>query len=412
MAKSIEKLSALTVKGIKVKGRYADGGGLYLQVGPTGNKAWLFRFSRDGKARQMGLGAVATVSLADARQSAHECRKLLQDGIDPIAHREAQRRAMKSEQESLKSFRWCADQYIADHGDGWRNAKHRQQWENTLATYAFPNIGDTPVNEITTDDIISIIKPIWKTKTETASRLRGRIECILGWARHKGYRDGMNPAAWRDNLEHELPGKARVQTINQHPAMHYSDVGQFMAALRQQEGASARALEFLILAAARSGEVIGARWDEIDTRNRLWTVPAGRMKMKVEHNVPLSDDALAVIERQYVIDGNPYLFPGQRKGRPLSNMAMLKLLERMGHGDITVHGFRSTFRDWCAEHTAFPRNIPELCLAHGPKDKVEAAYLRASLLPKRKELLNAWATFCATLPSDRHNVTPIRESAR
>jgi len=417
MARSTHRLSWRKVETVKKRGKLADGGGLYLQVGPQASKSWLFRFvsptephpeTGEPWERWMGLGALASLPLAEARDVAQECRSVLREGLDPIEHREAQRRTLKAARKNTKSFRYCAEQFITDQGDGWKNAKHRQQWENTLATYAYPEVGDLPVSEITTDHVARIIRPIWKAKTETASRLRGRIERVLGWAKHKGYREGENPAAWKDNLEHELPPRGKVQNITHHAALPYADIGEFMVALRTQEALSARALEFLILTAGRTGEVIGARWDEVDTDNRLWTIPARRMKAEVDHNVPLSDDALAVVKSLLVVDDNPHMFAGQRKGRPLSNMALLMLLKRMGHGDVTAHGFRSSFRDWAAEHTSFPRLVPELCLAHGPKDKVEAAYLRAEMLPKRRELLDAWAGYCALVPGDQDNVTPIR----
>ncbi len=407
MAKTVNKLDPLKIKTLNEKGRYADGDGLYLQVGPTGKKSWLLRYSLDHKARQMGLGALSKLSLKKAREKAEHYRSLLPD-IDPIQYRESERRKKKAKRESIKNFKWCAEQYIADHGEGWNNAKHRQQWQNTLATYAYPSIGDTPVSELDNSNIIGIIKPIWSTKTETASRLRARIERVLGWAKHKGYREGSNPAAWKENLEYELPKKSKVQTVKHHPALKFEEMGHFMAELNQQSSISASALKFLILTATRTGEVIGTRREEIDISKRLWIIPAERMKMRIEHNVPLSDDAFAVFNSLPVIDGSPYLFPGQRKGRPLSNMALLKLLERMGHGDVTGHGFRSSFRDWAAECTSFPRRIPELCLAHGPKDKVEAAYLRTKSLQKRKGLLDKWATYCAIIPAERDNVTPIR----
>lgn len=412
MAKSINKLDPLTVGALNDKGRYADGDGLYLQVGPTGKKSWLFRYSLDRSARQMGLGALGALSLKEAREQARECRKLLLDGIDPLEHRKVALRALKTERENNKTFKWCAEQYIADQGEGWKNAKHRQQWHNTLITYAFPQVGNIPVNEIETNHVIKILKPIWFTKTETASRLRGRIERVLGWAKHKNYREGSNPAVWKDNLQYELPPKSQIQNVKHHAALKYDEIGNFMKELRLQTSISSSALEFLILTAARTGEVIEAHRDEIDIKKRLWTIPAKRMKMKVEHNVPLSDAALAVITALPVIDGSPFLFPGQRKGRPLSNMALLKLLDRMGHNNITAHGFRSSFRDWAAENTAFPRNIPELCLAHGPKDKVEAAYLRTKLMPKRRDLLNAWATYCSILSNDRNNIVLINKRQR
>jgi integrase len=322
-----------------------------------------------------------------------------------MLHRESLIRSQKTERETTKTFKWCAERYIADQGEGWKNAKHRQQWQNTPVTYAYPVIGKFPVNEITKDNIVEIISPIWLTKTETASRVRGRLGRILEWAKYNQYRDGPNPAAWKENLEYQLPPKTQVQIVKHHPAMKFDDVGKFMIELRQQTSISAKALELLILTAARTSEVIEAKREEIDTSRSIWNIPAEHMKMRVSDNVPLCEDALILIKSLPIIDGNPYLFPGQRRNRPLSNMAILKLLKRMGHDNVTAHGFRSTFRDWAAEHTNFSRNIPELCLAHGPKDKVEAAYLRTKLLPKRKELLQAWANYCDVIPSDGNNIT-------
>ena len=392
-------------------GRFADGGGLYLQVATTKDgsltRSWLFRFTLHGKARQMGLGPAVAGSLAKAREDAQEASGQVRAGIDPIEHRKAERAKAQAEAEAAKTFKVCAREYLKAHGNSWRNDKHRRQWETTLETYAYPIIGNMDVAEIGRAEVTKVLKPIWQTKNVTASRLRGRIAKILGWARYMDYRTGDNPADWKDNLEHDLPKKSQVHIPEHFAALPYQDIGQFMADLRGVDAVSARCLEFLILTTSRTGEAIGATWDEIDHKRKLWSLPPERMKTKVAHNVPLSDDALAIIDAMPEVDGNPYIFPGHKEGKPLSNMALLQLLKRMNL-DVTAHGFRSTFRDWSAERTAFPRMVPELCLAHGPQDKTEAAYLRASLMDQRRQLLEQWATYCGTVAGEQGNVTPIR----
>lgn len=386
------KLTAVKVRALTAPGRYGDGRGLWLQVRDAQRRSWLFRFKLHGRERAMGLGAVEDVSLADAREQADVCRKLLRQGIDPIEHRIAERAAKVAVTRAI-TFREVANRYIEAHKAGWRNAKHVDQWRNTLATYAFPVFGDTPVAAVDTGAVVRVLEPIWSKKTETASRLRGRIENVLDYAVARGWRQE-NPARWRGHLQKLLPARSKVQRVEHHAALPWRQMGAFMATLREQDGVAARALEFAILTAARTGEVIGARWEELN--GDVWTVPGERMKAGREHRVPLSPAALAVltaIESARGLAGS-FVFPGGKKDKPLSSMALLMLLRRMGRGDLTVHGFRSTFREWAAEATAYPREVAELALAHVNKDKVEAAYQRGDLFEKRRRLMADWAEFC------------------
>jgi len=379
----------------------ADGGGLYLQVGEasgTGKavpKSWIFRFKRGGSERWMGLGSTGDVSLEEAREAAARCRRQLKDGIDPLAARKATREQLAAEAAQAVTFKECTERYIEAHKPAWKNAKHRAQWKNTLATYAEPVLGALPVSAIGTSGVLEVLEPIWATRPETASRVRGRIEAVLDWATARGYRQGENPARWRRHLAQLLPPRAKVRKVEHHPALPYAELPGFMAELRAQEGTAARALEFLILTVARTGEVIGTQWPEIDAKAKAWTVPGDRMKAGRSHRVPLSARALEVVEAMRKHEGE-FLFPGGKPKRPLSNMAMLALLKRMGRGDLTVHGFRSTFRDWAAERTNYPREVAEMALAHTISDKTEAAYLRGDLFEKRRRLMDEWARFCET----------------
>ncbi len=388
------RLSALKVKSLTKSGRYADGNGLYLQVSQSGTKAWLFRFMRAGSARQMGLGSAVVVSLAEARSRAIECRRLVSDGHDPIVQRDAERSA----QATGRTFGDVMTLYLASHEGGWRNAKHRQQWRNTLDTYALPVLGATSVAAITAGDVLRVLTPIWKDKTETASRLRGRIEAILSYAKALGWRQGENPAAWKDNLAQLLPAKARISKVEHHAALLWREVPIFMRDLRQRDGAAAQALRLLILTATRTSETLAARWCEFDLARSLWIIPADRMKGGREHRVPLSPDALAIIGRLGSVDTQPdaFVFPGAKEGKPLSNMALLMLLRRMERGDLTAHGFRSAFRDWASEATDHPNEAAEMALAHVVGDKVEAAYRRGDLFGKRIALMADWAIFCGS----------------
>lgn len=396
----LNRLTARAVQTLKASGRYADGGGLYLRVTADGRKSWAFRFMRAGRAREMGLGAVAGVSLADARQKAAEARRLLAEGKDPIEAR-AHRRARGA---LGITFRASAERYIEAHQDGWRNAKHAAQWRATLATHAFPSLGDMPVASVDLAAVVGVLEPLWRARTETASRVRGRIEAVLDWAAVRGLRAGDNPARWRGHLDKVLPARAKVQRVRHHPAMPYAEVPAFVAELREQAGIAALALLFVILTAARTGEVIGARWDEID--GAVWTIPGERMKSGRSHRVPLGPEAMAILDALRRPD-QTFVFPGGRRSKPLSNMALTAALKRTGRGDVTVHGFRSSFRDWAAEQTAFPREVAEAALAHALGDKVEAAYRRSDLFERRRRLMEAWAGFLAA-PHPAGAVVPLR----
>lgn len=406
------KLTALKVAREKRPGVYSDGGGLYLQVTARGSKSWIFRFwvaERDpatgeivrdpttkkasGRGREMGLGSCITVSLAEARERALECRKLRENGIDPIDAREAARRQAALERAKAIKFKDAAATYMAAHRVAWKNDKHAAQWVSTLQAYAYPMLGEVPLQSIDTALVMKVIEPIWAEKPETASRLRGRIESVLDWATVRGYREGENPARWRGHLDKLLPSRAKVRKTQHHSALAFAELPPFMTVLRQQEGVAARALEFTILTAARTSETIGARRSEFNVRDDFWTVPAERMKAGKEHRVPLSNRAHELIATQAAADDD-FVFPGGRPGQPLSNMAMLKLLERMGRDDLTVHGFRSTFRDWASERTNFSGDVVEMALAHAIESKTEAAYRRGDLFGKRRDLMDAWAAFC------------------
>lgn len=396
MAAGLNKLSALQVQKAKDPGYYGDGGGLWLQISKLGGKSWVFRFTYHGKAREMGLGALHTVSLAEAREKALQHRKMLLEDKDPIEERKIARLHSQFQSASTKTFSECANAYIAAHRSGWKNEKHGKQWAATLETYAFPVMGRLPVAAINTPLVLRALEPIWQSKTETASRLRGRIESVLDWATVRGFRQGENPARWKGHLDKLLPARNKVQKVKHLAALPYSEIGQFMTRLRQRDGMSARALEFAILTAARSGEVRGATWDEIDFENQVWKIPASRMKAGKEHRVPLSEQTIKLLENITRIADCNHVFPAPRQGQ-LSDMALTSVLKRMGHGDLTQHGFRSTFRDWAGETTAYPREVIEHALAHQLKDKSEAAYQRGDLLAKRSLLMTDWGKYCANL---------------
>jgi len=408
MARTIQKLKPLTVSKATKPGIHGDGAGLYLQVGPTGGKSWLFRYMLNGKAREMGLGAVHTISLTEARAKATECRKLLMAGHDPIEVRNSAISAKRQREATALTFKQCAEEYIKTHKAGWKNAKHISQWENTLRDYAYPTIGDLPVDAVDTDLILKCLSPIWSEKTETATRVRGRIESILDWATAKKHRKGDNPARWQGLLENLLAKPDKLANVKHHPALPYARASAFMVALRMREGMAARAVEFTILTAARSGEVRGATWAEIDLDAALWVIPAERMKMEKEHRVPLSKAAVALLKNLPRI--GQLVFPGAKKDAALSDMSLTAVLRRMNEGSeqikpnhwvdekgngITVHGFRSTFRDWAAEISAYLPEVAEMALAHAVGDKVEAAYRRGDLFLKRKEMMEDWAKYCS-----------------
>ncbi|MES3021700.1 MAG: integrase arm-type DNA-binding domain-containing protein [Pseudomonadota bacterium] len=399
MARTFNKLSVLKVNNLSKPGLYCDGGGLWLQVSSTGSKSWVFRFTIGGRRFHMGLGSLRDVSLAIARELAHDCGRRVRAGGNPLIERHEAAETQRRVQAKQVTFDACASAFIAAHRSTWRNPKHVQQWENTLATYVGPVFGTLPVDQVDTALVVKALAPIWITTTETATRLRGRIEAILDWATVSKFRSGENPARWRGNLEFLLANPNKVAPVINRPALAWTEAPAFMTQLRARDGVSARALEFLIYTAGRSVEVRGATWEEIDFKESLWTVPAERMKAGREHRVPLAGVAKKLLQK---MDGakpaadcsKTLIFPG-RRAVMLSDMSLTAVLRRMERPDITVHGFRSTFRDWCAEYASntFSREVCEHALAHKLPDKVEAAYRRGDLLDKRRKLMDAWAFY-------------------
>jgi len=376
-----------------------DGGNLWIY--PNGNaRAWSFRYMIQGKARQMGLGAYPDVTLAQARKAAEKYREVLKSGRDPIEHRDAEEAAKNATVEAVPTFTQAAAAFIRAHRRGWANSKHARQWVSTLKCYARPVLGSLPVDQIGTEDVLKVLTPIWTTKTETAKRVQGRVENILDFAAARKWRDQSNPARWRGHLDKLLPKPSRVAKVTHHPAMPYAELPAFMAELASMTSVSSLALRLLILTATRTGEVLGAQWSEIDLEAGIWAIPPERMKAKREHRVPLSAAALEVLRALPRIEGSPYLFPGARHGRPLSNMALLQLMRGIGYGvggdrgAYVPHGFRSSFRDWSGEVSSFPRDVCEMALAHVIESKVEAAYRRGDLFEKRRAMMEAWADWC------------------
>jgi len=391
MAKQLEKLSALFVRRHTEPGWYGDGGNLYLRISPTGSKSFFFRYKVAGAVRGVGLGATHTTSLSEARDKARTMRQQLLDHIDPASAR----RELKAASRHTISFEDACTKYIAHKRSEWKSEKHAEQWISTLKTYC-THINRRSVADLRTADVLACLEPIWTTKTETANRLRQRMERVLDWAKTGGYRDGDNPAAWSGVLENLLPSPSKIGTRENHASLPYSRAPEFMAALRTHKGISANALEFLILTATRSGEVRQATWDEID--GDTWTIPAARMKAGVEHTVPLSKQAMALLAQMPRLHGNDFIFASNQAGKCISDMSMTKLLRSMGWKDdngktIVAHGFRSTFRMWAAEQTDAPREVAEHALAHKLPDKVEAAYQRGSLMNKRVVMMQDWANF-------------------
>jgi integrase len=356
----------------------------------------------------MGLGSLHTLSLAEARERARLQRQVRLDGKDPLTVRRAVRNAAAIAAAKAITFRACAEAYIESHKAGWRNPKHVAQWRQSLTKHVFPTIGPLSVSTIDLVLTLKVIEPLWAMKPETASRVRGRIEAVLDWAKTRGYRDGENPARWRGHLENLLPRKSKVAPVAHFAALPYAEIGAFMGDLRKSNGVGAHALEFAILTATRTNEVLGARWNEIDTANRVWTIPGARMKAGREHRVPLSAAATAIIDKMADRRESDFVFPSARGNRPLSSETMKRALEAMKRTNITVHGFRSTFSDWCAERTAFPADVREMALAHAVGDKVEAAYRRGDLFEKRRQLAEAWAKYCSQPPTTGR-VVPIHE---
>ena len=385
MARKINRLNARAVATITAHGRHADGGGLYLSISPNGGRRWVFLYRWHGKPTEIGFGSARDVTLARARELATQARANLAEGINP---KDARKRAEGA------TFGECADRVIEAMRPAWRNGKHAAQWEMTLRDYA-ASLRPLPVHEIGTGDVLSVLKPLWNEKPETASRLRGRIERVLDAAKAHGLRSGENPARWRGHLDQLLPKRQRL-TRGHHAAMPYPEVAAFMTDLQSRQAIAALALEFAIFTAARSGEALGARWGEFDLEDAVWTVPAKRMKAGREHRVPLSQRALKIVKTLHEARDCDFVFPGQKSGRPLSVMALEMVLRRMKVENATVHGFRSAFRDWAAECTHFANEVCEAALAHVIENKAEAAYRRGDLFDKRRKLMDVWAAYCAT----------------
>jgi integrase len=406
MPKKAVELGALQVGRLTRPGRYSVGGvaGLHLWVKDSGMRSWVLRVVVGDSRRDIGLGGFPDVTLAGARDSARRARDQIVQGVDPIEQRRQAKAMLMAESAKAKSFAECTAAYIEAKGEEWRNPKHRQQWANTLKTYADPFIGRLMVRDITLAHVLEVLQPIWKTKTETAVRVRGRIETVLDWATVRSYRTGENPARWKGHLEQLLPKPSKVSKVVHHGAVPLDAMAAFFADLRDMPGNGARALELLILTAARSGEVRGATWSEFDLKGKSWTIPAERMKAGKEHRVPLSSQAVTLLTSLPRVKDVEVVFPGV-KGQPLSDMSLSAVMRRMKAAAVP-HGFRSTFRDWAAERTNFPRELAEMALAHAIENKVEAAYRRGDLLVKRLQMMQAWADFCET-PVAKGNVVPM-----
>ncbi len=404
MARQINKLKALVVRQIKESGWYADGLGLYLQVSPSLSKSWVYRYEVGGKERRHGLGSYPTFSLEDAREAAKVCRRLRKDGHDPIDYRKNERALRALEKAKGMTFSDCVDKYITSHKPSWKSAKHAQQWENTLKTYAKPVIGELPVQNIDVGLVLQVLEPIWQEKTETATRVRQRMESVLDWATARGYRSGENPARWKGHLDKLLPKRSKVQKIKHHEAMPYADVSDYYLRIREKETIAARALAFIVLTATRSSEAREASWSEIDMVEGVWVIPPERMKGGRTHRVPLTPECLSILEKVKPLNRDGMVFPGMKKGQAISSAALHKYFKGQ-HPNLTVHGFRSSFRDWCAEMTNYPRELAESALAHALRDKTEAAYQRGDLLERRRKLMEAWAVYCTQ--SKNGEVLPI-----
>lgn len=394
MVRRAKELTAIEVRRLDKAGRHAVGGvyGLYLDVNGESGRSWVYRVMVGSKRRAFGLGPYPEVGLAQARDKAREMRALIDAGVDPIKRKHELRSQLRVEQEVMKTFRDAAQAYLEAHADTWKNAKHRVQWSSTLETYVYPKIGDLLVRDVDQVGVLSVLEPIWKTKNETASRVRGRIEAILDWSKVRGYRTGENPATWKGHLDKLLPAPNKVAKTQHHRALDFRQMADFMSRLQDHPGIAARALEFAILCAARSGEVRNAVWSEIDFKDHVWIVPAERMKAGKEHRVPLSTKAIALLKRLPRVQDSKYVFPG-RTGGPLSDMSLIKVVRDM-KVDAVPHGFRSTLRDWVGEETNHPRELAEQALAHVLVNKVEAAYRRGDALQKRRVMMEDWARYC------------------
>ncbi|MEH6687771.1 MAG: integrase arm-type DNA-binding domain-containing protein [Halopseudomonas sabulinigri] len=419
---STKKIKANTARGVAAllkegkPGQHAAGNGLYLKVSAPGIGSWFFRYKIDGKTRRMGLGRAGIASasnkdpltLSEATTAALEPRSQLSKGLDPLEHRNELRRKKETDN---TTFDGLAADYIAAHRAGWKNAKHGQQWENTLKTYASPVIGKLSPGSVTTGHILEVLnrEDFWSKKPETASRVRNRIELVLDAAKARGLREGENPARWRGHLDKLLPRRDKIQAVRHHAALPWSELPAFMKTIGEKKHPTYKAMQMTILTACRTSEVLGATWAEVDLERRVWTVPAERMKMRKEHRVPISDALLTILEGLAREENNPHLFPGMRAGKPLSNMAMLMGLREIGRSDLTMHGFRSTFRDWAGECTPHPRDVCEQALAHSLGNAVEAAYRRGDLFEKRRALMNDWASYSTRTAAE--NVVNIKDGS-
>jgi len=404
----LHKLTQADLRQTTDPGLYADGGNLYLQVTVNGknvNRSWVFRFAINGKRREMGLGAVHTISLKDARAKAAELRKLVYEGRDPIAERDAQKAALAAATAKRVTFDECAASYSRAHSPKW-SAKHAYQWSSAMTRFASPVLGKLPVDVIDVGLVVKVLEPIWHERPETASRLRAGIESVLAWASVRGFRQGDNPARWSNHLEELLPSRREILPVEHFAALAFREVPGLMAKLRERSGVTERAFELLVLCASRSGEILGARWDEVDLAERVWTVPAERMKGRREHRVPLCDRAIAILEEMKLCRRNEFVFPSERREN-LGESPMRELLKRLGY-KATIHGMRSAFRDWTAERTNFPREVCEAALAHAIPSAVEAAYRRTDLFEKRRRLTDAWAEYCSKPTTTSATVTPLR----
>jgi integrase len=407
MARQVERLTNMEASKTNKQGMHADGGGLYLQVSRYDTKAWIYRYTLNGSEHRIGLGPFPLVSLKEARELARQQSRLKSKGIDPLAHKRTQKVRERLEAANTKTFAQCALEYIEVHQAGWRNAKHQSQWRNTLATYAYPFIGDLSVQAIDGALVLKVLNPIWTTKTETAQRVRQRIEKVLDWATVGGYRQGENPAQWRGRLQTQLADPGKLRKVKHHPALPHADIPELFDWLKTKDTLASKALAFTILTAARNGESRQAIQSELDLSKPAWTIPEERMKAGRAHTVPLSSQALVVLKQSQIFASDERIFPGMANGKYISETAMRKLLAEFREG-LTIHGFRSTFRDWCAEETNYPRELAEAALAHSNKDKVEAAYQRGDLFQKRLVLMQDWANYCLSGKRDKGRVVDIQ----